>query len=121
MHVRLINLWFALVLLWVVTGCGKHRDQQTQKMAVQTETAKSMDNLRSGDTAAYIAMVRADNETDLGFKVGGIVDTIGPARGSDWDYPLCGRSSRRTMGGSAPAIGWTEDVAAAYRSAMDAL
>jgi RND family efflux transporter MFP subunit len=85
LHLRLINLWLVLVLLCVMTGCGKHRDQQTQKMAVQTETAKSMDNLRSGDTAAYIAMVRADNETDLGFKVGGIVDIIGPARGSDWD------------------------------------
>src|SRR5260370_4243505 len=82
---RLINLWLVLVLLCVMTGCGKHRDQQTQKMAVQTETAKSMDSLRSGDTAAYIAMVRADNDTDLGFKVGGIVDIIGPARGSDWD------------------------------------
>src|SRR6266446_1176008 len=81
----LINLWLVLVLLCVMTGCGKHRDQQTQRLAVQTETAKSMDSLRSGDTAAYIAMVRADNETDLGFKVGGIVDIVGPARGSDWD------------------------------------
>ena len=85
MHVRLINLWFALVLLCLMTGCGKHRDQPTQKMAVQTETVKSVDSLRSGDTAAYIAMVRADNETDLGFKVGGIVDIVGRARGSDWD------------------------------------
>jgi RND family efflux transporter MFP subunit len=85
LHLCLIDLWLVLVLLCPMTGCGKHRDQPTQKMAVQTETAKSMDTLRSGDTAAYIAMVRADNETDLGFKVGGIVDTIGPARGLDWD------------------------------------
>src|SRR5258708_17640853 len=54
-------------------------------MAVQADTAKSVDSLRSGDNAAYIAMVRAENETDLGFKVGGIVDVIGPESGSDWN------------------------------------
>jgi len=74
-----------LLLLLVVTGCGKHVDQAVEKMAVQTDTAKSLDSLRSGDSAAYIAMIRAENETDLGFKVGGIVDIIGPEAGSDWN------------------------------------
>src|SRR6266478_4814166 len=82
---RLINLRVVLLLLLVVTGCGKHVDQAVEKMAVQTDTAKSLDSLGSGDSAAYIAMVRAENETDLGFKVGGIVDIIGPQRGSDWN------------------------------------
>ncbi len=82
---RLINLRVVLLLLLVVTGCGKHVDQAVEKMAVQTDTAKSLDSLGSGDSAAYIAMVRAENETDLGFKVGGIVDIIGPAPGSDWN------------------------------------
>jgi membrane fusion protein, multidrug efflux system len=82
---RLINLRVVILLLLVVTGCGKHVDQAVEKMAVQTDTAKSLDSLRSGDSAAYIAMVRAENETDLGFKVGGIVDIIGPEPGSDWN------------------------------------
>jgi multidrug efflux system membrane fusion protein len=73
------------LLLLVVSGCGKHVDQAVEKMAVQTDTAKSLDSLRSGDSAAYIAMIRAENETDLGFKVSGIVDIIGPEPGSDWN------------------------------------
>jgi RND family efflux transporter MFP subunit len=82
---RLINLRAVLVLLLVLTGCAKHVEQAVEKMAVQTDTAKPLDSLRSGDSAAYIAMVRAENETDLGFKVGGIVDIIGPEPGADWN------------------------------------
>src|SRR5882757_10165400 len=82
---RLINLRVVLLLLLVITGCHEHPQPETEKMAVQTDTAKPPDSLRSGDTAAYIAMVRAENETDLGFKVGGIVDSIGPEPGSDWN------------------------------------
>src|SRR5882724_3789491 len=82
---RLINLRFVLVLLCFITGCHKHPHPEAEKMAVQTDTAKSLDSLRPGDNAAYIAMVRAENETDLGFKVGGIVDIIGLEPGSDWN------------------------------------
>ena len=79
------DLGRVLLLLLFVTGCGKRLNQEAEKMAVQTDAAKSLESLRSGDNAAYIAMVRAENETDLGFKVGGIVDIIGPAPGSDWN------------------------------------
>src|SRR5882672_2167931 len=85
LHLRPINLRFVLLLLCFITGCHKHPQPETEKMAVQTDTAKPPDSLRSGDNAAYIAMVRAENETDLGFKVGGIVDIIGPESGSDWN------------------------------------
>src|SRR6266436_2453117 len=81
----LINLRFVPLLLCVMAGCGKHPHPEAEKMAVQTDTAKPLDSLRTGDSAAYIAMVRAENETDLGFKVGGIVDIIGPEPGSDWN------------------------------------
>src|SRR6266436_3203661 len=81
----LINLRFVPLLLCVMAGCGKHPHPEAEKMAVQTDTAKPLDSLRTGDSAAYIAMVRAENETDLGFKVGGIVDIIGPEAGSDWN------------------------------------
>src|SRR5258708_11245887 len=86
----LIKLWLVPALLLVVTGCGKHPHQEAEKMAIQTVTAKSLDSLRSGDDAAYIAMVRAENETDLGFKVGGIFDIIWPEPGSGWEEETLG-------------------------------
>jgi RND family efflux transporter MFP subunit len=54
-------------------------------MAVQTARAESLESLRPGAEASYIAIVRAENETDLSFKVGGILDLIGSAPGKDWD------------------------------------
>jgi membrane fusion protein (multidrug efflux system) len=39
----------------------------------------------AGDRAGYIAVVKGDQETDLSFKLGGIVDLIGPVKGKDWD------------------------------------
>src|SRR6185295_7599956 len=39
----------------------------------------------SDGEATYIAIVRFDRETDLSFKVGGILDGIGPMPGKDWD------------------------------------
>ena len=35
--------------------------------------------------ASYLALVKFDNETDLSFKVGGILVSIGPAPGTNWD------------------------------------
>jgi membrane fusion protein, multidrug efflux system len=75
----------ALVLLSFLTGCGRPPAQKPQTMAVQTARAESMETLRPGAEASYIAIVRAENETDLSFKVGGILDIIGPAPGRDWD------------------------------------
>jgi RND family efflux transporter MFP subunit len=54
-------------------------------LAVQTARAESVENLRPGTEPGYIAIVRAENETDLSFKVGGILDVIGPGPGHDWE------------------------------------
>jgi RND family efflux transporter MFP subunit len=77
----------ALVLLLVLVGCGRQPVVQPQKIAVQTRRAESMASFRPGAEASYIAIVRAENETDLSFKVGGILDLIGDAKkpGHDWD------------------------------------
>ena len=40
---------------------------------------------RADGEASYLALVRFDHETDLSFKVGGILVSIGPAPGTDWD------------------------------------
>ena len=34
---------------------------------------------------SYLALVRFDHETDLSFKMGGILVSVGPATGADWD------------------------------------
>jgi multidrug efflux pump subunit AcrA (membrane-fusion protein) len=75
----------AVCLLLFSTGCKKPVAAAPEKALVRAASVESMDNLRSEGEATYLAMVRADNETDLSFKVGGIVDCIGPAEGKDWD------------------------------------
>ena len=52
---------------------------------MRTALVDPMDHIRSDGEASYIAIVRFDQETDLSFKVGGILAGIGPAAGTDWD------------------------------------
>jgi RND family efflux transporter MFP subunit len=44
-----------------------------------------MSSVRADGYASYLAQVKFDQETDLSFKVGGIVVSVGPAAGKDWD------------------------------------
>ncbi len=67
------------------TGCGKPAAKSPEKSLVRTAVVQPMDNIRSDGEASYIALVRFDQETDLSFKVGGILVGIGPAAGTDWD------------------------------------
>jgi membrane fusion protein, multidrug efflux system len=78
------QLWAALLILGALSGCEKPRVQIPQKLGVETARAESMTTYRPGAEPSYIAIVRAENETDLSFKVGGIVDVIGPPAGGDW-------------------------------------
>jgi RND family efflux transporter MFP subunit len=52
---------------------------------VRAAVVEAMDKVRPDGDASYLASVRFDHETDLSFKVGGIVDRIGPAAATDWD------------------------------------
>ncbi len=77
----------ALLLLGAAllfTGCGKPAAGSPEKSLVRTAVVESADQVRSGD-ASYLASVKFDHETDLSFKLGGIVDKIGPVAGKDWD------------------------------------
>ena len=74
-----------LMCLLILAGCGRQPAAQLQKITVQTKRAESMESFRPGAEASYIAIVRAENETDLSFKVGGILDLIGKEPGHDWD------------------------------------
>ncbi len=77
-----------LALLCVASalgGCGKPPARPPEKTLVRTAVVEAMDHARSDGEASYLALVRFDHETDLSFKVGGILVSIGPALGTDWD------------------------------------
>lgn len=76
-----LDLRLVLVLLCVLSGCGKPPVAPPQSQLVRTFRAKSIDARQVGGDAAYLALVRAEEETDLSFKVGGIVENIGPGLG----------------------------------------
>jgi RND family efflux transporter MFP subunit len=78
---RLTLLCAALAL----SGCGKPLARPPEKTLVRTAVVEAMNHVRSDGEASYLASVRFDHETDLSFKVGGILVGIGPAAGTDWD------------------------------------
>jgi len=76
----LASAWLAVILV----GCGKPAARPPEKTLVRTAVVGSRDT--SSDAAAsYLASVKFDHETDLSFKVGGILVSIGQAPGTDWD------------------------------------
>jgi len=80
----LINLTFLCVALGL-GGCGKPAAILPERSLVRTATVEPMNNVRSDGEASYLALVKFDHETDLSFKVGGIVVSTGPGPGTDWD------------------------------------
>jgi len=75
----------ALTSALALTGCGKPAAKAPEKSLVRATVAETAGDVRSDGQAAYLASVKFDHETDLNFKVGGIVVLIGPAANSDWD------------------------------------
>ena len=69
----------------VLGGCGKPAARPPEKALVRTAMVQAMDGLGSDGQASYLALVKFDNETDLSFKVGGILVSAGPTAGTDWD------------------------------------
>lgn len=74
-----------LVLALALGGCGKPAARPPEKTLVRTAVVQSMTNANSDGEASYLAAVKFDHETDLSFKVGGILVSIGPEPGTDWD------------------------------------
>jgi RND family efflux transporter MFP subunit len=75
--------WLGMVL--VLAGCGKPAARPPEKALVRAAVVEPQDNVRSDGEASYLALVKFDHETDLSFKVGGILVSIGSAPGTDWD------------------------------------
>ena len=82
---RIEEVTALVCLALVLNGCGKQSAKAPEKSLVRAEVVESLDNVRSDGEASYLAIVKFDHETDLNFKVGGIVVSIGPVAGTDWD------------------------------------
>jgi len=74
-----------LCVALALSGCGKPPIRPPEKTLVRTAIVEPMDHARTDGEASYLASVRFDHETDLSFNVGGILVSIGPAPGTDWD------------------------------------
>lgn len=74
-----------LCVALALAGCGKPPAIAPEKNLVRTAIVEPMSNARSDGEASYLAAVKFDQETDLSFKVGGIVDKIGPTADTVWD------------------------------------
>lgn len=74
-----------LCLALALGGCSKPAMKAPEKSLVRTTTVEPIDHALSDGDASYLAAVRFDHETDLSFKVGGILVSIGPESGKDWD------------------------------------
>ena len=71
------------------TGCNKPAANKAPDISlVRVVIAEPAGDARSDGRAAYLASVKFDNETDLNFKVGGIVVNIGPGTGWDEGTPV---------------------------------
>lgn len=75
--------WLCVAL--ALGGCGKPAARPPEKALVRTAMVQPMDGLGSDGQASYLALVKFDHETDLSFKVGGILVSVGPTAGTDWD------------------------------------
>lgn len=78
----------AIILLFAAFGSGCHRQQtptEPQKSVVRVVTASSLDSAKVTARSEYIAMLKGDVETELSFKVGGILGMIGRiSEAQDW-------------------------------------
>lgn len=83
---RQIDFWNLLALLGLAagSGCKPPPAHPEQTFLVRTARAEPVEARHLQTGPAYIAKVRGDNETDLSFKVGGILEYIGPRPGEDW-------------------------------------
>ncbi len=72
-----------LLLAAALTGCRRPPPPPPPPV-VRVEAARPWSISTTEAAQTYLGVVRAENETDLGFKVGGILERIGPEPGRQW-------------------------------------
>ncbi|MHB1309205.1 MAG: efflux RND transporter periplasmic adaptor subunit [Limisphaerales bacterium] len=81
------RLALGLVLASLAAGCGKPPPAEPPRLVVRCEPAlpvtDAVTQARTLTSQSYLGLVRGETETDLGFRVSGIVDRIGD-EGGDW-------------------------------------
>ncbi len=74
-----------LLLCALLTGCHRPKPAEPQKNVVRVVAAEPLDSAKVQARSEYIAILKGDVETDLSFKVGGILEFIGRTGESlDW-------------------------------------
>jgi RND family efflux transporter MFP subunit len=73
-----------LLLAALAAGCAKS-GPPAPPLPVRLAPAVALDAARLGTGSSFIGNVKPDRETDLSFKVPGIVELIGPENGADWE------------------------------------
>ncbi len=85
---RSFRSWLLLLIvalaMTALVGCKPKVAVEPERLVVRVARAKSLAEMQQGKGSAYVATVKGRNETTLSFKVGGIVDLIGPKPGEDW-------------------------------------
>jgi RND family efflux transporter MFP subunit len=76
---------YLLTLSVLLTGCHHPKTAEPQKSVVRVVIAESLDSTKVQARSEYIAMLKGDVETELSFKVGGILESLGRAgEAQDW-------------------------------------
>lgn len=80
---KLILPLTAAVAAALVSGCRPARPAEPRTMVVRASPARPVDEPGLRPESEYIALLRGETETDLSFKVGGLLETIGRENGPD--------------------------------------
>ena len=102
-----------LLLCALITGCHRQKPVGPPKNVVRVMAAESLDSAKVQARSEYIAMLKGDVETDLSFKVGGIVELLGrTGETQDW------QEGAHVSKGETLARLKQEDFASSLKSAL---
>lgn len=80
--------WFVILMAMLGVGCERQPTVAPQPLVVRCAPAQEARANAMSATPAYMAAVKADNETELSFKIGGTIELIGPREDQDWTEGL---------------------------------
>lgn len=70
--------WLPLLLLPGLVGCGSKTPPSAPPVVVRYQAVRLAEAAPSHRRAQYVGILRGDRETDLGFRVAGTLELIGP-------------------------------------------
>ncbi len=76
--------WTVLGVVLLLAGCRPHPTTLTPPIVVRYDLALPMTEAHVENVQTYLGNIRGATETDLGFKVSGILDLIGRTNSEDW-------------------------------------